>query len=207
MDGDCQALYFHLLMNSDTVGVITGTRRLAKSYSLANPSDALSELIRRGYLIEAEHEGETIHFVTHYLVHNTYDEQKLKRSAYYPLARALFGRLESGKPYALRQRSDAATESSTAVSETLTEYNGIRGGYDAEPSTPESELTSKGEEGSGGGSLEGGPPKPRECPKCHHKTLQLFLEQEHPQAQCTYCQTVAYIDPDTGELSQFPFRR
>lgn len=162
MDGNAQALYFHLLMNSDTVGAITGARRLAGSYSLAHPSDALSELIHRGYLIEVEHEEETVHFVAHYLVHNTYDEQKLKRSPYYPLALSLFGKLEGGKPYALRLRADAVSDSSTAVSKTLTERNGIE--KDSERSRAEHERTPNREEGSGEGSLKGGRLNPSSAP-------------------------------------------
>ena len=54
MSEGAQALYLHLGLNTDTIGALTGARRLAGSFGLSDPDGAFSELVSKGYLIEAE---------------------------------------------------------------------------------------------------------------------------------------------------------
>lgn len=83
---EAQALYFHLGLNKDTIGAISGVRRLVGSYGFSKPFNALTELIDNGYLIETSQEGESIFFITHWWVNNAFDIQKTSRSSYYQIA-------------------------------------------------------------------------------------------------------------------------
>ena len=209
MSEGAQALYLHLGLNTDTIGALTGARRLAGSFGLSDPNGAFSELVSKGYLIEAEQDGESVYFLSHWWVNNTFDTQKAERSAYLPLAQALFESVAKGEAYRLKAADSNVRENLTSVSNRLPNSNG--NGRQITKAEDEANLTegnaneSEGK-GNGRGSPKGEPPKPIECPRCHEKTLHLFLEQEHPQAQCINCRFVTYIDPDSGELSQLPFR-
>lgn len=213
MSDGAQALYYHLGQNADSIGAIAGARRLSRSFGLTDPDVAFDELARRGYLIEAEYEGETIVFITHWWVNNTYRADHDKRTHYLQLAESLFGGITKDVPYVLMERAEAlGSDSLPTGSDSLPtgsnlplNSNSKSRGTGQGTRTPTEGSANEGEDkGSGRGSPKGEPTKPMECPRCHEKTLQLFLEQEHPQAQCINCQFVAYIDPDSGELSQLP---
>ncbi|MBE6470919.1 MAG: hypothetical protein E7000_04325 [Coriobacteriaceae bacterium] len=61
---ESQALYFHLNLDADTLGELSGARRLARGYGFG--ADELEELRKAGYLLQL---GERW-FVAHYYEHN-----------------------------------------------------------------------------------------------------------------------------------------
>lgn len=200
---EARELYFHLLVNADSIGAITGAKRLARSYDYGSPSGALQALIDEGYLVEGHEGGATVLFVRHWWAHNKHDA-RASRGSHYDLAKALFDQVEECHgPYQLKATAESRRnyDGATTPIETATQGEG------KETEGNPSERNPMEGKGNGRGSLKGEPPEPIECPTCHKQTLQLFLEQEHPQAQCTNCQTVAYFNPETGELSRMPFGR
>lgn len=193
-----QALYPQLLMESDTMGVVVGVRRVLLASGIPNATSALDELMDNGYVVPLDIHGDTVSLIRHYFINNNYLQKYAQRSKFYErLPDYIETPRKGGEIYGALRTHSARTVHAQA------EQRG-------EEQRGEEQ---RGEEMSGGERNRGGEPTrvaqssgAIECPRCHGEA---FLSGEakngFTQFECLHCRKVAWIDTDTGTVVDNPY--
>ncbi len=86
LEFSAQALYMQLLVSTDTVGGVSGAKRIIRMGGYS--TEDLESLKNAGLVIPVDTGDETIWFITDYFIHNKIDMQKIARdSGYFDIAR------------------------------------------------------------------------------------------------------------------------
>lgn len=86
-----RALYPHLLINADCIGVVVNPRSVARGSDIPNPCEAVDELEGNGYLLRFEtSDGSEAWLVAHWFQQNRHDVSKETRSAFLNEVNSLF---------------------------------------------------------------------------------------------------------------------
>lgn len=198
-----QALYPQLLMDSDTMGVVSGIRRSLLASGIPDAEGALKELRSNGYVVPLDIDGNTVYVIRHYFVNNNYQPKYVQRSSY-------FERLPMyiEVPHKGRELYGAPCVHGSGTGRARCERGASVGHAQAEQSRDElsvKELSAK-ERGGGEGS-RGGEPRPMiPCPHCGSKTISGESANGCVHIECPTC-GMMWVDRATGDVVEDPYRR
>lgn len=181
-----QALYPQLLMESDTMGVVVGARRVLLATGITDAAEALEELIESGYVVPIEVNGDTVHIVRHYFVNNNYQRKYTERSKF-------FTRLPE---YIETPRKGGEVYGAPCTHRTSTVH------AQAEQNREEQNREDgRGREGNRGGE----PPALVPCPHCRASVTVGETANGYIHFECMECGTTGYLDTVTGEVVDNPY--
>ncbi len=188
-----QALYPQILMESDTMGVIVGIRRVVLAAGIPDAADALNELIGNGYVVPLDIDGNTVHVIRHYFIHNNYQQKYAARSKFYSrLPQYIKTPAKGGEIY-----GEPCEHSACTVHARAEQNREEQSRYEYEP---------KREDGSGGEGNRGGEPQPIPCPRCGGPTFGSEEVNGFVHIECMECRATSWVDPVTGETTDNPYQ-
>lgn len=86
-----RALYPHLLINADCIGVVVNPLSVARGSDIPQPREAVEELERNGYLLSfGTSDGSEAWLIAHWFQQNRHDASKEARSAFMTEVNELF---------------------------------------------------------------------------------------------------------------------
>lgn len=191
-----QALYPQILMESDTMGVVVGIRRVVRASGIPDAADALNELIENGYVVPLDIDGNTVHVIRHYFIHNNYQRKYAERSKFYErLPQYIKTPAKGGELYG------APCEHGTCTVRAQAEQSRAEGEQSGE------ELSR--DERSGGEGNRGGEPGPRpiQCPMCMAEMHTGQTVNGYVQVECVDCGFIGWFDRETGDFVDNPYPR